>query len=100
MPTPASAPAPRSPSGAARFVLVCAPDNDLWRALMAGGAAAVSSGNSPAETGDYSGTNNQVSGVDEVDLVKTDGQHLFVLAGSIFHYAAVLLYVLPARNGG
>jgi len=26
--------------------------------------------------------------------------HLFVLAGSIFHYVAVLLYVLPARNGG
>ncbi len=24
--------------------------------------------------------------------------HLFVLAGSIFHYAAVLLYVLPART--
>ena len=26
--------------------------------------------------------------------------HVFVLAGSIFHYVAVLLYVLPARNGG
>lgn len=26
--------------------------------------------------------------------------HIFVLAGSIFHYVAVLLYVLPARNGG
>jgi len=36
---------------------------------------------SPSETGDYSGTNNQVAGVDEGDLVKTDGQHLFVLAG-------------------
>ena len=26
--------------------------------------------------------------------------HLFVLAGSIFHYVAVLLYVLPAKNSG
>ena len=26
--------------------------------------------------------------------------HVFVLAGSIFHYVAVLLYVLPARAGG
>jgi hemolysin III len=26
--------------------------------------------------------------------------HVFVLAGSIFHYVAVLLYVLPARNSG
>ena len=24
--------------------------------------------------------------------------HLFVLAGSIFHYVAVLLYVLPAKT--
>jgi uncharacterized secreted protein with C-terminal beta-propeller domain len=35
----------------------------------------------PASTGDFSGTNNQVAGVDEGDLVKTDGRHLFVLAG-------------------
>jgi len=47
------------------------------------GAAAVdaTATPSPSETGDYSGTNNQVAGVDEGDLVKTDGQHLFVLAG-------------------
>jgi uncharacterized secreted protein with C-terminal beta-propeller domain len=36
---------------------------------------------SPAGTGDYSGTNNQVAGVDEADMVKTDGAHVFVLAG-------------------
>ena len=45
------------------------------------GLAATSTGGSPAETGDFSGTNNQVAGVDEGDLVKTDGKHLFVLAG-------------------
>jgi len=32
-------------------------------------------------SGGYSGTNNQVSGVDEGDMVKTDGEHLYVLAG-------------------
>lgn len=31
--------------------------------------------------GDYSGTNTQVAGVDEGDMVKTDGTHLYVLAG-------------------
>ena len=31
--------------------------------------------------GDFSGTNNQVAGVDEADMVKTDGAHLYVLAG-------------------
>ena len=36
---------------------------------------------SPSQSGDFSGTNNQVAGVDEGDMVKTDGQHLFVLAG-------------------
>ena len=45
------------------------------------GLVAASTGSSPAETGDFSGTNNQVAGVDEGDLVKTDGKHLFVLAG-------------------
>ena len=46
-----------------------------------GGTAVATTGSSPAGTGDFSGTNNQVAGVDEGDLVKTDGQHLFVLAG-------------------
>ena len=36
---------------------------------------------SPGQSGDFSGTNNQVAGVDEGDIVKTDGQHLYVLAG-------------------
>ena len=36
---------------------------------------------SPVVKWDFSGTNNQVAGVDEADRVKTDGQHLFVLAG-------------------
>lgn len=35
----------------------------------------------PADSGDFSGTNNQVDGVDEGDRVKTDGRHLFTLAG-------------------
>ena len=35
----------------------------------------------PAQSGDFSGTNNQVAGVDEGDMVKTNGSHLFVLAG-------------------
>ena len=58
-----------------------------WPVLVNGGiansgAAVVDTTNSsPSETGDYSGTNNQVAGVDEGDLVKTDGRHLFVLAG-------------------
>ena len=47
-------------------------------ASSSGGAANAAS---PAERGDYSETNNQVAGVEEADLVKTDGDHLYVLAG-------------------
>lgn len=31
--------------------------------------------------GDYSGTNNQVQGVEEGDLVKTDGQYIYMVSG-------------------
>ena len=61
--------------------------NDAWpwrlMAVAMSDASVVSgsTGSSPANTGGYSGTNNQVAGVDEGDLVKTDGEHLFVLAG-------------------
>ena len=54
----------------------------LWAVAMSDASVVSgSTGSSPANTGDYSGTNNQVAGVDEGDLVKTDGEHLFVLAG-------------------
>ena len=46
--------------------------------LVAGPAAPVAS---PAPGGDYSGTNVQVAGIDELDTVKTDGSYLY-LAGS------------------
>jgi uncharacterized secreted protein with C-terminal beta-propeller domain len=57
-----------------------------WRdlpMLMDGSGSAVRPAvqETPAGSGDFSDTNNQVAGVDEGDLVKTDGQHLFVLAG-------------------
>jgi uncharacterized secreted protein with C-terminal beta-propeller domain len=43
-----------------------------------GGVAMTSAG---SQSTPVSGTNNQVAGVDEADMVKTDGEHLFVLAG-------------------
>ncbi|MFY0527885.1 beta-propeller domain-containing protein [Archangium gephyra] len=43
-----------------------------------GGAPPGSPGSGP---GDHTGTNNQVSGVDEADFVKNDGTRIFVLSG-------------------
>jgi uncharacterized secreted protein with C-terminal beta-propeller domain len=52
------------------------------RIAFAGGAAAPWSGTaSGPAAGNVSGTNNQVAGVDETDVVKTDGDHLYVIAG-------------------
>ncbi|MBZ0271544.1 beta-propeller domain-containing protein [bacterium] len=42
------------------------------------------------EDDDHSGTNNQEKGIDEDDIVKTDGESLFVLANGVF-------YVLDAQ---
>ena len=38
---------------------------------------------------DYSGTNNQEAGVDEADLVKTDGFHIYALNGNRLHIFGV-----------
>jgi uncharacterized secreted protein with C-terminal beta-propeller domain len=49
---------------------------DSASVATAGGAAGAGTAG-----GDFSGTNNQVAGVDEADMVKTDGEHLYVIAG-------------------
>jgi uncharacterized secreted protein with C-terminal beta-propeller domain len=56
----------------------------IWCGIAPGGAgtAATSvSTVSPGSSDDFSGNNNQVAGVEEGDLVQTDGQHLFTIAG-------------------
>ena len=49
-------------------------------------------GPAPGEGTDYSGTNVQEEGVDEPDIVKTDGSRLFVITGS-------RLYLFDVRSG-
>jgi len=48
-------------------------------------ASAPAPGGGPAAgtaSGDFSSTNNQVAGVDEADLVRTDGRYLYMVTGS------------------
>lgn len=52
-----------------------------------GGASDTSGGRQ--EGVDYSGTNNQVNGVDEADFVKTDGYHIYTLNGNRLHIMGV-----------
>jgi hypothetical protein len=51
--------------------------------------ASSGSGGGRTEGTDYSGTNNQVAGVDEADIVKTDGYHIYVLNGNRLHIFGV-----------
>jgi hypothetical protein len=48
-----------------------------------------SGGDGRDEGEDYSGTNNQEDGVDEADLVKTDGYHIYTLNGNRLHIFGV-----------
>lgn len=55
-------------------------DNDASPVPSAGDDAA--GGNESADTPqDYTGTNLQEQGVDEADILKTDGEHIYVVAG-------------------
>jgi Beta propeller domain len=69
---------------------------ERWRTsgggpLEDGGASgAPGSGDGGRQEGvDYSGTNNQESGVDEADNVKTDGFHLYAINGNRLHIFGV-----------
>lgn len=53
------------------------------------GGGAPESGGGREEGEDYSGTNNQEDGVDEADLVKTDGYHVYALNGTRLHIFGV-----------
>ena len=55
----------------------------------AGDAAGGAAGGGREEGTDYSGTNNQEDGVDEADLVKTDGYHVYALNGNRLHIFGV-----------
>ena len=62
--------------------------DDMWRggddialAESAEGDLSATSANSDDRTGDYSGTNNQESGVDEADFIKTDGHYIYMING-------------------
>jgi uncharacterized secreted protein with C-terminal beta-propeller domain len=59
--------------------------------------SALSSGSKAAESGassDYSQTNIQVAGVDEADIVKSDGRYLYVISGK----KLVILDAYPAED--
>jgi len=54
----------------------------------------VANASSPGRTEgrDYSGTNNQETGVDEADFVKTDGYHIYLLNGNRLHVFGVPVF--------
>ena len=57
-------------------------------------AGAVDTAQPESSIVDYSGTNNQVSGVDEADFIKTDGEYTYLLSGGYF----LILDTWPAEQ--
>lgn len=56
--------------------------------------AATGLGGANDATANYSGTNVQVTGVDEADIVKTDGEYLYVVSNNVVN----ILSATPAEN--
>ncbi len=70
----------------------------MWRAVAGGEKAAQdmaegdteqSGNNTSGKSDDYSTTNLQVEGVDEADIVKTDGEYLYIISNGRFIIADV-----------
>lgn len=56
-----------------------------------GGTATRSGGDdAPGKAQSASGTNNQIAGVDEADIVKTDGMHVYLAANGALRIAEAL----------
>ena len=63
--------------------LLVGPTYDAAETLRAGGSQ------------DYSGTNIQVAGVDEADMVKTDGEYIYLVSGN----AVFIVKAYPPQDG-
>ncbi|HVO36577.1 MAG TPA: beta-propeller domain-containing protein [Candidatus Acidoferrum sp.] len=71
----------------------------VWLSAQDSGAFMNSEGTPKASgysssTFDYSATNVQVAGVDEADIVKTDGEYLYILSGNVI----VIVKAYPPEN--
>ena len=55
---------------------------------------AVAVQSSPQGSNDYSNTNNQVAGIDEGDIIKTDGKYIYTITGNI----VFIVNAYPADN--
>ena len=59
-------------------------------------SSSADAGRGPAAAQDYTGTNNQVDGVDEADVIKTDGTYQYVIPRS--GTSLVISQVFPANS--
>ncbi|MCX6666063.1 MAG: beta-propeller domain-containing protein [Euryarchaeota archaeon] len=64
----------------------------FYSAIASEDSSSKTSGNAPSV--DYSGTNIQVAGVDEPDIIKTDGTYLYVVSNNTIK----IIYAYPAEN--
>ena len=57
-------------------------DGGFWNTMQSEGSVPTPSALLDGSTNDYSTTNIQVAGVDEADIVKTDGKYIYLVSGN------------------
>ena len=67
-------------------------DADIDGSVLLGGAVGTSEDNADAVSGGYTETNVQVAGIDEADVVKTDGKYIYAVSNSN-------VYIFSAEDG-
>jgi uncharacterized secreted protein with C-terminal beta-propeller domain len=67
-----------------------------WKFLRSGMSDQATAPEGMGDSNSYSGTNVQVQGVDEADIIKTDGQYLYQLSNQRF----IISRVFPAEDMG
>lgn len=64
-------------------------DYDIDGGVKLGGAVGTSEDNAEAVSGGYTETNVQVAGIDEADVVKTDGKYIYAVShGNVYIFSA------------
>ena len=77
-----------------------APPGDTTAVAPAPVAAPMAPGQESAANNDYSKTNVQVEGVDEADVVKNDGQHIYLIKGVSIRIVKAISQSVGATAGG
>ncbi len=71
---------------------------NIFRSQMEAASTAAPQSDAGSKSIDYSSTNIQVSGVDEADIVKTDGKYIYTISNDYTNYGINIVDAYPPEN--